>query len=80
MDEKKVYEKLNEIFRDIFDDDEIEVTAETTADDIEDWDSLIHINLLVSIESVFGVKFKMEEFNSMKNVGTMVELILQHLK
>ena len=80
MNEKMIYEKLNEIFRDIFDDENIEVTSETTAADIEDWDSLVHINLLVSVENMFGIKFRMEEFNSMKNVGVMVELISKYLK
>ena len=79
MDEKKIYEKLNEIFQDIFDDDELEVTAETTAADIEDWDSLVHVNLVISVEKSFGIKFKMEEFITMKNVGNMVNLISAYL-
>ena len=73
--EEKIYEDLNEIFRDIFDDDSIELTPETNSDDIEDWDSLEHINLVVAIEKKFGIKFSMDEVTGMKNVGEMVEII-----
>ncbi len=73
--EEKIYEELNEIFRDIFDDDSIELKPETNSDDIEDWDSLEHINLVVAIEKKFGIKFSMDEVTGMKNVGEMVEII-----
>ena len=73
--EEKIYDALNEIFQDIFDDDEIVVEASTTSDDIEDWDSLEHINLVVAIEKRFGLKFSMVEVNGMKDVGEMVEII-----
>lgn len=73
--EEKIYEELNEIFRDIFDDDSIELTPETNSDDIEDWDSLEHINLVVAIEKKFNIKFSMDEVTGMKNVGEMVEII-----
>lgn len=76
MSREEVFEKLNEIFRDIFDDEEIVVTDATTADDIEDWDSLEHINLLASIEQEFGMKFNMGQVVSMKNVGEMADIIL----
>lgn len=75
--EEKIYAKLNEIFRDIFDDDEIVVTPETNSDSIEDWDSLEHINLVVAIEKTFHMKFSMDEVTGMKDVGEMVEIILQ---
>lgn len=77
MTREEIYEKLDEIFQDTFDDEEIHVTPETTADDIEDWDSLEHINLVVAIEEEFGIKFKMNEVTSMKNVGEMVDIILE---
>ena len=73
--EEKIYEELNEIFRDIFDDDSIELTPETNSDDIEDWDSLEHINLVVAIEKKFNIKFSMDEVTGMKNVGEMVQII-----
>lgn len=73
--EEKIYEVLNEIFRDVFDDEDIVVDAETNSDTIEDWDSLEHINLVVAIEKAFGLKFTMDEVTGMKNVGEMVEII-----
>ena len=75
MSEQEIYDRLNEVFRDVFDDDEITVNEDTTADDIEDWDSLEHINLIAAVEDEFGVRFKMGEVSSMKNVGEMVDII-----
>lgn len=72
---EEIYSRLNEVFRDVFDDDSIEVNAETTADDIEDWDSLNHITLIDAVESEFGVRFTMGEVSGMKNVGEMAEII-----
>ena len=76
MTREAIYEKLNEVFQDVFDDDSITVNAETTADDIEDWDSLEHINLISAVEKTFGVKFTMAQVVGMKNVGEMVDVIL----
>ena len=76
MTRETIYEKLNEVFQDVFDDDSIIVNAETTADDIEDWDSLEHINLVSAVEKEFGVKFTMAQVVGMKNVGEMVDVIL----
>ncbi len=76
MEEKEVYERLNEVFRDVFDDDDLEVNAETTADDIDDWDSLSHITLVSAVEDEFGIRFKMGEVSGMKNVGEMVDTII----
>ena len=73
--EERIYETLNEIFRDIFDDEDIVVTPETNSETIEDWDSLEHINLVVAIEKAFGLKFSMDEVTGMKDVGEMVEII-----
>ena len=75
--DQEIYERLNEVFREVFDDDDITVTARTTADDIEDWDSLMHITLISAVENEFGVRFTMGEVSSMKNVGEMVSLIAQ---
>ena len=80
MKKEEVYERLNNVFRDIFDDDSIVVKPETTSNDIEDWDSLEHINLIVAIEQEFGMKFNMNEVTSMKNVGEMVDIILSRVK
>ena len=75
MTREAIFEELTEIFRDIFDDEEIELTDETTADDIEDWDSLEQINLLVAIEKKFSIKFKLDEVSHLANVGDMVTLV-----
>lgn len=79
MSREEVFEKLNEVFQDVFDDEEIVVTDETTADDIEDWDSLEHINLIVAVEKCFGMKFNMGEVTTMKNVGAMADIILSRI-
>ena len=70
-----VLKRLNEVFRDVFDDDDIVVTPNTTADDIEDWDSLEHISLIVSMEKEFSMKFDIKEVNKLENVGEMIDLI-----
>lgn len=57
MTREEVYERLNQVFRDVFDDESITVKDETTADDIEDWDSFEHINLAVAVEEEFSLKF-----------------------
>ncbi len=79
MTREEVYEKLNEVFRDVFEDDDITVNDNTTAADIEDWDSLEHINLVNAIEQEFGIKFNMGQIVSMKNVGEMVTIIMSKL-
>lgn len=80
MTRQEVLEKLNGIFQEEFDDDAIRLTDATTADDIEDWDSLAHIDLIVAIENAFNMKFKMREVTGMKNVGEMADIILERSK
>ncbi len=80
MTREQVYEKLNEVFRDVFDEETIQVNDSTTANDIEDWDSLEHINLIVAVEKSFEIKFTMGEVTGMKNVGAMVDIILERGK
>jgi acyl carrier protein len=79
MDRDEVYETLNEVFRDVFDDPSITVDDSTTSDDVDGWDSLEHINLIAAIEQEFGVKFNMGQVVSMKNVGEMVDIIMSQL-
>ena len=79
MDREEVFVRLNEVFQDVFDDESITVTDATTADDIEDWDSLEHINLLAAVEQEFGMKFNMGQVVSMKNVGDMADIIISQL-
>ena len=78
MPREKIFEKLNEIFSDVFE-EEITVTAETTAADIEEWDSLTHITLISEVEDVFGFKFAMKDVLGMQNVGQMVEIIAKNI-
>ena len=80
MSRDEDFAALDEVFQDEFDDDTLHVTDATTADDIEDWDSLEHINLVVAVERRFGIKFTMGEVTGMKNVGEMVDIILQRAK
>ncbi len=75
-----IYERLNRVFREVFDDDTITVNASTTAADIDDWDSLTHIQLIAAVEDEFGVKFSMKQVSSMKNVGEMAEIISESAK
>ncbi len=75
MNTEEILEKLQPVFRDVFDDESITVTAETTAEDIDGWDSLEHINLINAVEQAFGIKFDMGQILTMKNVGEMAEII-----
>ena len=79
MSREEIYDGVNSVFRDLFDDEDILVTDSTTAADIEDWDSLEHINLIVGIEDKFNVKFSMGETISMKNVGDMVDILMARI-
>ena len=67
--------RLQELFRDVFEDDDIVVTRQTSAKDIEGWDSLMHVTLMVNVEKTFGVKFKSAEVASLKNVGELADLL-----
>lgn len=78
MSREEILEKVNDIFHDVFDDDSIVVLEETTADDVEDWDSLMHITLISEVESAFGFKFQMKDVVGMKNVGEMIDIIQSH--
>ena len=80
MDQREVFDRLNRVFREVFDDETIRVTPKTTADDIDDWDSLEHITLISAVEREFRMKFKMGEISSMKNVGEMAGIIAQRAR
>ena len=68
-------EELTPVFRQVFDDDSILLTRNSTADDIDDWDSLTHMNLVIAVELRFKVKFALGELQTLKNVGDMLDLI-----
>jgi acyl carrier protein len=72
-------EILNSIFRQVFDDDSLIVTRATSAKDIEEWDSLSHLNLVMAVEQRFGIKIALGELRSLKNVGEMADLIAKKL-
>ena len=75
MDKQSIFDAVQEIFRDNFDDEELVITRETCADDIEDWDSLEQINLLTAIEKKFSIKFKLADVRDLKNVGDLLDLV-----
>jgi acyl carrier protein len=77
MQQSEIYEKLTAIFHDLFDDDSIVLKPETTAKDIDEWDSFNHINLIVAVESRFKIKFQTSELEKLRNVGELVEKIQQ---
>ncbi len=79
MTRGEIFEKLNRIFRDNFDDDEITLSDETSSDDIEDWDSLEQVNIVVAIQDEFKIKFNIAEVNAMENVGEIVDFILEKI-
>lgn len=80
MNERQLLQRLTTIFQEVFDDDSIVIDRNTTADDIEDWDSLEHITLISAIENEFRMRFKMHEVSTMKNVGEMMDIIAQRAK
>ena len=77
MTRQEVYERLNNVFREVLDDESINLKDETIADDVDGWDSFEHINLIVGGEEEFGLKIPMGKVVSMKNVGEMVDVILE---
>jgi acyl carrier protein len=72
-------ERLNAIFQDVFDDDEISVQRPTTASDVQGWDSVMHVTLMLSIERAFGLRFRSGDVAGLKNVGELVDLIDRQL-
>ena len=68
-------EQLNTIFQTVFDDDDIRITPEMTANDIDGWDSLSHVNLIVAIETIFNIRFNQKELLTFKNVGDLLMCI-----
>lgn len=75
MDETQIYTRLQDIFVDVFDDDSIMVTPKLSAKDVDGWDSLTHIRLLLTIEKMFKIKFSTSEIGKLESVGDLVTLI-----
>jgi acyl carrier protein len=78
MRNEEITGELRSVFQKVFEENDIAITREMTAEDIEKWDSLRHIQLISEVESAFGIKFKLREVLSMKNVGDLIDLI--HIK
>lgn len=75
MTNEQIYENLTELFRELFADDAIVLTPETTADDIDGWDSFNHISIIVAVETRFGIKMHASEIERLTNVGDLVAAI-----
>ena len=71
----ELQDKLNQIFCEVFDDDDIKISPEMTANDVDGWDSLSHVNLIVAIESKFKITFSQKELLTFKNVGGLLDSI-----
>jgi acyl carrier protein len=77
QDSSKIINQLTPIFRSVLDNDDLIITPATKAEDVDGWDSLAHIHLVVSIEKTLGMRFSAEEVSSLENVGDLVALIIK---
>ena len=75
MDEPQIYARLTDIFQDVFDEESIRLTPGLSAKDVEGWDSLTHIRLILTIEKAFKIKFSTSEIGKLEDVGDLVALI-----
>jgi acyl carrier protein len=75
MENTEIVSRLTPIFRDVFNDDTLEVREGMTAADVSTWDSLSNINMIIAVEKGFGVKFSIKDVRNLKNVGELIELI-----
>ncbi|SKB51749.1 acyl carrier protein [Lachnospiraceae bacterium] len=80
MSRDEVLEKITEVLRDEFEDDELEISDETTAADVDGWDSLAHLSIVHEIEKTFGIKLTMGEIQESKNVGELIDAIIRHIE
>lgn len=79
MNRSEILKKVNEICADVFDDEELTVTDTTTAEDVEEWDSLTHLQLMSEIETEFQIKFTLGEIQGFANVGELVDTIRKRI-
>ena len=75
MDEQQIYAQLEGIFQDVFDEDSIQLTPQLSAKDVDGWDSLTHIRLMLTVEKAFKIEFTSSEIGKLENVGDLVGLI-----
>ncbi len=80
MTHAEIHPKLTAVFRDVFDDPQLEITDATTANDIEAWDSIMHVNLIVAVEKAFNVSFSTKDVKGLANVGDLIGLIAKRAK
>ncbi|MBR6452585.1 MAG: acyl carrier protein [Lachnospiraceae bacterium] len=80
MSREEIFDTVQEIFRDVFDDEGLVISDRTNSDEIDDWDSLEHISLIVSMEKAFSMKFDIKEVNKLENVGEMIDLIKRKME
>ena len=79
MEKSELIDRLTYIFRTTFDEDALVITDELSAGDVDGWDSLSHMLLIVEVERSFSIKFKLKDLNKMKNVGDMIDLIISKI-
>lgn len=77
---EKNLQRLEKVFQDVFEDSTLKITRETNANDIEDWDSIMHIDLLAAVQSEFDIRLNVDDVSGMKNVGDMLDVIERKLK
>lgn len=77
MKRNEIIEKLTVVFHEIFNDNNIVLRNDMTANDVENWDSLTHMLMITKVEEVFGIKFKLKELNKLKQVGDIVSILLE---
>ena len=73
--EEQIFLKVQNLFRDVFDDEDLLIYSSTNSEDIEEWDSLNHINLVLNLEKIFKIRFKLGEIQALKNVGELITLL-----
>lgn len=74
-----LFNQLNEVFQEVFEDNELQIERNSTANDLEDWDSLMHVNLILAVEREFGIRFTSSEVTSLSNVSSLIDLIEKKL-
>jgi acyl carrier protein len=77
--QQELIQKLTQVFQDVFDDDELSIYPEMTASDVDDWDSLKHITLVLAVEKAFQIRLKAAEVGALENVGQMIDLLQKRL-
>ncbi len=80
MEKSEVFEKLTEICRDVFDDEDLVITEKTTAADVKGWDSLTHLTLVNELEETYEIAFTLDEVTGSKNVGELLNALMKHIR